>query len=203
MTTDIKSAKSARFSTRTMTMTAILSVIAFVLAFLEIPVPVIAPSFVKLDLSDFPALIGAFAFGPMVGVVIELIKNGLQLFSSSTGGVGELANFFIGSSFVFTAGLIYKLNKTKKTAWLSCIAGSLVMALAGVFMNYFVLVPLFEKFMPIDAILASFKYMPFIKIKFDMCLYSIAPFNFLKGMLIGVFTMLIYKKLTPILKGRN
>lgn len=114
MTTDIKSAKSARFSTRTMTMTAILSVIAFVLAFLEIPVPVIAPSFVKLDLSDFPALIGAFAFGPMVGVVIELIKNGLQLFSSSTGGVGELANFFIGSSFVFTAGLIYKLNKTKK-----------------------------------------------------------------------------------------
>ena len=110
-------------------MTAILSVIAFVLAFLEIPVPVIAPSFVKLDLSDFPALIGAFAFGPMVGVVIELIKNGLQLFSSSTGGVGELANFFIGSSFVFTAGLIYKLNKTKKTAWLSCIARSLVMAL--------------------------------------------------------------------------
>ena len=103
-------------------MTAILSVIAFVLAFLEIPVPVIAPSFVKLDLSDFPALIGAFAFGPMVGVVIELIKNGLQLFSSSTGGVGELANFFIGSSFVFTAGLIYKLNKTKKTAWLSCPA---------------------------------------------------------------------------------
>lgn len=203
MTTDIKSAKSARFSTRTMTMTAILSVIAFVLAFLEIPVPVIAPSFVKLDLSDFPALIGAFAFGPMVGVVIELIKNGLQLFSSSTGGVGELANFFIGSSFVFTAGLIYKLNKTKKTAWLSCIAGSLVMALAGVFMNYFVLVPLFEKFMSINAILASFKYMPFIKTKFDMCLYSIAPFNFLKGMLIGVFTMLIYKKLAPILKGRN
>lgn len=203
MTTDIKSAKSARFSTRTMTMTAILSVIAFVLAFLEIPVPVIAPSFVKLDLSDFPALIGAFAFGPMVGVVIELIKNGLQLFSSSTGGVGELANFFIGSSFVFTAGLIYKLNKTKKTAWLSCIVGSLVMALAGVFMNYFVLVPLFEKFMPIDAILASFKYMTFIKTKFDMCLYSIAPFKFLKGMLIGVFTMLIYKKLTPILKGRK
>ena len=69
MTTDIKSAKSARFSTRTMTMTAILSVIAFVLAFLEIPVPVIAPSFVKLDLSDFPALIGAFAFGPMVDII--------------------------------------------------------------------------------------------------------------------------------------
>lgn len=87
-------------------MTALLSAIAYILAFVEFPVP-LSPAFARMDLSDFPALIGAFAFGPVAGLLIELVKNALQLFSTSTGGVGELANFQMGASFVFTAGLIY------------------------------------------------------------------------------------------------
>lgn len=93
-----------QLSIRTMTSIAVLSAVAFVLAFFEFPVP-LSPSFARMDLSDFPALIGAFAFGPVAGILIELVKNLLGLFSTSTGGVGELANFLMGASFAATAGL--------------------------------------------------------------------------------------------------
>ena len=90
-----------------------LAAVAYIFAFIEFPVP-LTPSFARMDLSDLPALIGAFAFGPVAGVAIELVKNALQLFTTSTGGVGELANFIMGASYVFTAALIYKRHKTKK-----------------------------------------------------------------------------------------
>ncbi|EKC78598.1 conserved hypothetical protein, membrane [human gut metagenome] len=101
-------------------MTALLAAISYVLAFLEFPVP-LSPSFARMDLSDLPALIGAFAFGPVTGVMIELIKNILQLLSTSTGGIGELANFLMGASYVLAAGFIYKYKKTKKMAKWACV----------------------------------------------------------------------------------
>ena len=107
--------KTSIQNVRMLTITAVLSSISFILAFFEFPVP-LSPSFARMDLSDLPALIGAFAYGPMSGILIEFVKNALQLFTSSTGGIGELANFIMGSSFVVTAGLIYKSHKTKKTA---------------------------------------------------------------------------------------
>lgn len=192
-----------KLNTRTIAVTAMLSAVAFLLAFLEFPVP-LSPSFARMDFSDFPALIGSFAYGPICGVLIELIKNALQLFTTGTGGIGEFANFVMGGAYVFTAGIIYKRNKTKKTAWIACLVSSVVMGIAAAIMNYFVLLPLFESFMPVDRLIASFgEIMPFIKTKADIVLFNALPFNLLKGLLIGVFTMLIYKKLSPILKGRN
>ena len=146
---------ASKISVRTITMTALLSAIAYILAFVEFPVP-LSPPFARMDFSDFPALIGAFAFGPLAGVLIELVKNALQLFSTSTGGIGELANFLMGASFVFTAGLIYGCHKTKKTAWIAGIAGSIVMGIVAVLSNYFILLPLFEQFMPMEQLIASF-----------------------------------------------
>lgn len=128
-------------------MAAMLSAVSYVLAFIEFPVP-LSSSFAKMDFSDFPALIGAFAFGPTAGVMIELVKNSLQLLSTSTGGIGELANLAMGASYVFTAGFIYRFHKTKKTAWLSCIIASFVMGIMSAVMNYFVLLPMFEPFIP-------------------------------------------------------
>lgn len=190
--------KSAKV--KIMTVTAMLSAISYILAYIEFPVP-LSPSFAKMDLSDLPALIGAFAFGPLVGVVIELVKNALQLFSTSTGGIGEIANFAMGASLVFTAGIIYKHNKTKKTAWFSCICASVVMGITAAIMNYFVLLPMFEMFMPIEQVIASFgEFIPFIKTKLDVVLFNAFPFNVLKGLVISLITMLSYKKLTPILK---
>lgn len=187
---------------RMLTMTAVLSAIAFVLAFFEFPVP-LSPSFARMDLSDLPALIGAFAYGPVSGVLIELVKNALQLLTSSTGGIGELANFIMGSSFVVAAGLIYKHHKTKKTAILACLIASVIMGVVATVVNYFILLPVFEAFMPLDQLIASFgEFMPFIKTKLDVVLFNAFPFNLLKGIGISIVTMLLYKRLTPILKER-
>lgn len=187
---------------RILTMTAVLSAISFVLAFFEFPVP-LSPSFARMDLSDLPALIGAFAYGPISGILIELVKNALQFLTSSTGGIGELANFIMGSSFVVTAGLIYKLHKTKRTALIACLVASIVMGITAAIVNYFILLPVFEAFMPLDQLIASFgEFIPFIKTKLDVVLFNAFPFNLLKGIGISIVTMLLYKRLTPILKGR-
>ena len=197
-----KSRKTAVLSVRTISMTAMLSAVAYLLAFVEFPVP-LSPSFARMDLSDFPALIGAFAFGPLSGLLIELVKNALQLLTTSTGGVGEIANLLMGASYVVAAGVLYKRHKTKKTALLACITASFVMGAAAALANYFILLPLFENFMPLDQLIASFgAFLPFIHTKLDIVLFNALPFNILKGLVIGGFTMLTYKRLTPILKGR-
>ena len=188
---------------RTLTAVAVLSAVSFLLAFFEFPVP-LSPSFARMDLSDLPALIGAFAYGPLAGIMTELIKNVLQLLSSSTGGVGELANLIMGSSFVGIAGLIYQAHKTKKRALAACLAGSLVMGIVAAAANYFILLPVFETFMPLEQLIASFgAFIPFIRTKLDVVLFNAFPFNLLKGLAISMVTMLLYKRLTPVLKGRQ
>ena len=98
---------------RKITVTAIMSALASVLMFIEIPIPII-PSFIKLDISELPALITAFAYGPLWGVVVCLIKNLVHLTASTTAGVGELANFFLGAVFVFISGIAYKKKTQQK-----------------------------------------------------------------------------------------
>lgn len=193
--------RSSAAATRNLAITALLSAMAYLLAFFEVPVP-LSPAFAKMDFSDLPAMIGAFAVGSACGVLVELVKNLLQLLSSSTGGVGELANFLMGASYTLAAGLIYRYHKTKKTAWIACIAASVVMGITAALANYFLLLPLFESFMPLEQLIASFgEILPFIHTKLDIVLYNILPFNILKGLAISVITMLTYKKISRILKG--
>ena len=189
--------------TRILTGTAMLAAVSIVLQLLEMPMP-LSPAFARFDFSDLPALIGAFAYGPVWGVLIELIKNLFPLTMTGTGGVGELANFVIGSALVFPAGLIYKRSKSRKTALIGCIVGSLCMGVVAALMNYFVLLPLFEAFMPLDAMIEAFAaFVPFIDSKLDIVLWNALPMNILKGLVISIITMLLYKRLSPLLKGRN
>lgn len=190
-------------NTRALTMTALLAALAYILAFLEFPIP-LSPSFARMDFSDFPALIGAFAFGPVCGILVELIKNTLQLFTTSTGGVGEFANFLMGGAYVAAAGLIYQKHKTKQTALVACVVGSIAMGITAAFANYFILLPLFENFLPLNELIAAFgSFMPFIHTKLDIVLFNALPFNLLKGLVIGFVTMLVYKRISPLLKGTH
>lgn len=191
-----------RFNTRILVSVAMLSAISYILAFIEIQLP-LSPSFAKLDLSDFPALIAAFAINPLAGVVVEAVKNSLQLLSTNTGGIGELANFLMGSALVFTAGLFYHKLKTKKRAVIGCVIGSIAMTITAALLNYFVLLPLYSTFMPLEQVIEAFAaFIPFINTKLDVALFNSIPFNLFKGMVISTFTILVYKRLSPILKGR-
>lgn len=186
---------------RYMTMTAMLSAIAFVLMMLEFSVPVM-PSFIKLDFSELPALIGSFSMGPLSGVVICLLKNLLHLPMSSTGGVGELSNFVLGALFVVPAGMLYRRKKGRKSALIGSLIGAVVMALVSVVTNYFIVYPFYTAIMPMDTIVAAYQV---IYPKADTLLKCLVifnmPFTFIKGLLNVLITFLIYKHISPIIKG--
>lgn len=188
---------------RYIAVTAMLSAVAFILMFLEFSVPFM-PSFIKLDLSELPALIGAFSMGPVCGVAVCLVKNLLHLLITSTGGVGELSNFVLGVAFVLPAGLIYKRKKSRKTALLGSLTGAVLMAVISVFSNYFVVYPFYTVFMPMDAIISMYQaILPGVDGLLECLIVFNMPFTFLKGIISVVITFLIYKHISPILKGKQ
>ena len=183
---------------------AILSALAFVLMLFEMPLAFIAPPFYEMDFSDVIALIGGFALGPVAGVLIELLKNLLNILftGSSTAYVGELANFVTGCAFVLPAALIYKHCKTRTSALIGLITGALSLAAVGGLMNYFVMVPLYaELYMPMETIIGmASAIFPSIDALWKMILLCVVPFNLIKGALCGIITFLLYKKLAILLK---
>lgn len=196
--------KRAGVNVRKMTITAMLSAIGFILMFLELSVPIMPP-FLKLDFSELPALIGAFSMGPVSGVVICLIKNVLHLFVGSTSGVGELSNFLLGVCFVLPAGLVYKKWKNKKAAVIGALAGDLLMAVVCIFSNYFIVYPVYYRLaVPEETILAMYQaILPGMKNILQSIIVFNAPFTFVKGLFSVIITLLIYKPLSPIIKGNH
>lgn len=202
-----KSGKKEKvFATRKVTVIGMFSAIAMVLMLFEIPLP-FAPSFYKLDFSELPILIGTFAFGPAAGVMMEFIKILLKLLvkGTTTAFVGDLANFAVGCSFIIPASAIYLFKKTKKSAIVACIIGTLVMTIFGTAFNAIYLLPAFSQLfhMPMDAILAmGAEVNPLMK---EMNLVSfvaacVAPLNLIKGTSVSIITLLVYKPLSPIIK---
>lgn len=188
---------------RKMTATAMLAAVSTVLMFFSFNVPLM-PGFIKMDLSELPALIAAFTFGPVAGVTVCLVKNLVNVFFTTTGGIGEISNFILGVAFVAPAGYLYKLNKTKKGALIAAAIGSGLMAIISVFSNYYIVYPVYSLIMPIEAILGMYRAInPAVETLWDALLWFNMPFTFIKGMLIVAMTMLIYKPIAPILRGRN
>ena len=191
------------FNTKTMVKISVLGVIALVLMLLDFPLW-FTPPFIKFDVSDVPSLIGAFALGPMAGVIIQLIKNLLKILvvGTNTVAVGELANFIVGSVFAYTAGLIYYKEKTFKNAVIGLIAGTITMTVVISILNYYVMIPFYAKAygMPLDKIVtisgAVNKYVVDLK---SLIIYAIVPFNLLKGTVVSLVTILLYKRVSPIL----
>lgn len=185
---------------------SLLSVIAFIIMYIEVAIPIF-PNFLKLDFSDLPALIGAFSLGPVAGVLIELLKNVLHaIFKGGTAFIGELANFVVGGTLVFVAGMIHKKNKTFVNAIISLVVGTIVMSIVACIFNYFVLLPLYEKVLnfPIPAIIGmSAAVNGKIDSMFTLILYAFLPFNLLKGLIISVITLAVYKKIVPILNRQQ
>lgn len=196
--------KNSFFTTKNLAIMGMMGALATVLMFFDFPIPFIAPNFYKLDLSEIPVLIGSFMLGPVAGIVIELIKVLLNLLltGTGTGGVGEFANFCVGCALVVPAGIIYRLNKTKKGAIIGMIAGTLVMAVAGVFLNAYVMLPFYSTMMPLESIIAAGAAInPAISNIWTFCWIAVAPFNLIKGIIVSLITALIYKKVSVLLRG--
>lgn len=198
--------KTQKIGVRQIAVTSMLSAVAFILMYLEISIPIM-PSFIKFDFSDLPALLGAFALGPVYGVVIELLKNVLHLLASQSLFIGELSNFILGACFTLVAGLIYAKKKTKTMALIGGIAGAVFMGLVSIASNYYLVYPIYVTvFFGGDENVCVGMYRaiaPFVDSLMECLLVFNLPFTIVKGLLSVVISMLIYKPLSPILKGNK
>lgn len=183
---------------------AMLSAVAVALMLFEFPLPFIAPPFYEIDFSEVPVLVGAFAFGPLAGAVIEGVKILLNLLINGTvtAGVGELSNFVLGVVFVLPAAWVYKKNRTKKGALYGLLTGTALLLVLGCFINAYVMLPAYGNAfgMPISAFVEmAAQIHPSIDTVLEFVLFCVLPFNLIKAVLVSAITLLIYKKLSPIL----
>lgn len=196
--------KERILSTRKIAMIGMFSAIAAVLHVLDFPIP-FAPEFYKLDFSELPILVGTFAFGPVAGVMMEFCKILLKLIfkGTSTAFVGDLANFIIGCSFILPASIMYLNKKSKKTAIIGSVTGTICMTVFGTAFNAIYLLPKFAQIygLPLDVIIGMGTAInPAIDSVTTLVMFAVAPMNILKGVSVSAMTMLVYKKLSPILK---
>ncbi len=191
--------------TRMLTGTAMLAAVATVLMYMEFPIPIM-PAFIKMDISELPALIASYAYGPGAGILVCLIKNLIKLPSTSTAAVGELFNFVMGALFVGVAGIVYKHKKSRKNAIIGAVAGAIVMAVVSVPYNYFIVYPAYVVMyhLPLEAIIGMYQAINPSVDGLLACLVTFnVPFTFFKGVVDAVLCFLIYKPLSPILHGRK
>ena len=194
--------------THRLAVAAMLTAVAFVLQFIEFSLPALIPAFIKMDISDLPALLGTFSLGPVYGVAIQLVKNIIHLPFGTSAGVGEISNFIHGAVFVFVAGLVYKHNKSRRSALIGSVTGAAAMALVCVPLNYFLVYPAYVVLysLPLEAIIGMYQDLaptvasaPTGNALLNCLILFNVPFTFGKGILDVALCFLIYKPLSPLL----
>lgn len=181
-----------------LTRIAVLAAISAVLYMIEIPIV----AFYKLDLSNLPVMLGAFSMGPVPGLMILGVKSLLGLLHSSSGGVGEVADFIMGAALMLPAELIYRRRKSRKTALIGMVAGTLTMIVVSVLVNWKLMLPFYMAAfgMPMEAVVGmAAKAVPFVDTEWKLLLCVTAPFNLLKGAVLSTLTFIMYKHLSPLL----
>lgn len=186
---------------------ALAAISVLLMTVLQFPLPFALP-FLKVDFADVPALIGGFALGPVAGIVVEGIKILLNLLinGTMTAGVGELSNFLLGATFVGTAASIYKRHKTFGSAVFGLAFGAVAMTVLAVLSNGFFVFPLYATAFQMD--LSDFVQMGaglngFVDSYWNLMFFMIVPFNLIKSALASMITLLLYKKISPILKSHR
>ena len=190
-----------------MVKTGLLAAVAFVLMYIEFPLP-IAPPWLKLDISDFPALLAGFALGPVSGCVVEAIKVVLFFFlkNSGTGGVGELCNFLMGLTFVVPAGLFYRQKKNRWGALWGSVLGAVVMAVMSFPINYFISYPFYVRsgMMSMEAIMDAYQLiLPSVQTLPQALLIFNIPFTLVKAACDVAITFAVYKRISPLIHGQG
>ena len=186
------------FDSSILVFTALLAAVASVLMLFSFKIPIM-PNFISFDFSDFPAVMASLTMGPIAGVFVCLVKNIINLFSSMTGGVGELSNFILSSCLVIPAGIIGRKINTYKGAIIGCVIGSVIMALLSIVSNYYIVYPIYENIMPIEAIINMYKEInPNVNGLLDCLIVFNCPFTLVKGLVASALCMPLYKVLRPV-----
>ena len=175
------------------------------LLFLIPGIPIVPPIY-KLDFSTVPVLLGGFSLGPVPGLLILLVKDLVGLTNSSSMGVGELADFLASAAMMLTAVAIYRCHHSRRGALIGLIAGTAVITAAAALINYYIVIPFYVAAMnmPAEAIVSMIgKVIPAVDSLPKLIAFATTPFNLLKGVVLSVITFLLYKRLSPLLKGEK
>ncbi|MEG0823153.1 MAG: ECF transporter S component [Erysipelotrichaceae bacterium] len=192
-----------KLSTKKIALIGLLGGLGAVLMYLQCPLPFMPP-FLSFDLAAVPELIGAFALGPVASILIVLVKMTIQLLLKGTNSMmtGELQGLLLNLAFVLPVAIIYKRNKTKKGAIIGLACGSLACTLTSVFTNLYIIIPFYVNLngMAMDQIIKSCTLVnPYMNSLFTMAILGIAPFNLIKCLLNALVTLILYKKISPII----
>ena len=180
---------------------AVLTALASILFMIEIPIV----AFYKLDLSNLPVLLGAFAMGPVAGVIILALKSFIGMMHSTSMYVGELADFIMGAAMVLPAAWLYRRKKSRKTALVGMTIGTVSMIVVAMLVNWLIMIPFYMNAygMPMEAVIGmATAVLPFVDTEIELLLYVTAPFNLLKGIVLSALTYVLYKHLSPLLHDR-
>lgn len=190
----------SRWTTATLTRVAVLTALAAILALIEIPIV----AFYKLDIGNVPVLLGAFSLGTVPGIVILALKNLIGLLHTSSAGIGKLADFIMGAAMVIPASVIYHRNKTRKSAVIGMAVGTLCMAVVGVLVNKWIMLPFYMSAFHMDMLgILKYANVAAADSEWKLLLLVTGPFNLLKGAVLSLITGLIYKPLSSLLHGRK
>ena len=202
------------FTARKVAVIGILTAISYVLYLLPKIIPIFKlpffPPWLEIQISDLPAMLGGFALGSVASVIILAVKCLLKLPFTSSSGIGELADFLIGVAFVLPGAIIYKKNKTKKSAVIGMLIGSLTATLTGVLANRLILIPFYAWFygngeyaqgMALLTKLVSSLYKGVTTDNFYVyyLLCAVVPFNLLRCVISAGITYFTYKPLSKFL----
>ncbi len=190
--------------TKTLVVISFLGAISSILMYFDFPLP-IAPSFMKMDLSELPVIIGGFILGPVASFIIAIIKILLKLFlkGTSTMFLGELANFIGCIAYALPASIIYSVFKTKKRAIIGLITGTIFSSIVCTAFNATILFPLYINVfnMSEEVIINMCQTInSHIDSMFKVMLFSVFPFNIIKYFLTSFITYIFYKHISKIIK---
>ncbi len=189
--------------TKKLTYSAMFAAIATLVMYLDFPLPFMPP-FLKLDLSGFISILTAFMFGAVPAILVTLTKDIIHAFSSTTGGVGELADFLMMSAFSIAVSFSYKRNHTKKGAIIGLSIGTVITVIIGMLTNKYMLIPFFSKVTPIETIIEMCtKVNPSIDSINTYIVFGVLPFNLIKCFILSLITVLVYKRLSVFINSTH
>ncbi len=181
------------FTTKRLVLMALFVALGYVMSFVEFPIfP--AASFLKLDFGNVFILLIGFLLGPVEGVLVCLLKEALRLISSSSNGVGELANFMMTTTFMLLPSIVYQFKKGLKTVTVTLAGACLIGTGVSLVINRWIIFPTYDVlgFLPMGAAVA-----------FRQFFWFVLAFNLLKTIVISIITVLLYKRLSLFLKQKN
>lgn len=187
---------------RRITKIALISALAGVVNLFTVPIPIF-PGFYEMDLSDVVVLIGGFHLGPWSVIAIEAVKQliNISFNGTITAFVGEIANFLMGVAFVFPAAFLYQKKKTFRRALMGMGFGLVSLAVVSAILNYFLLIPAYASVFGMDKVLSMAQSaVPAIRDLKTLVLFATVPFNLTKGIVCSLVSVLLYKRVSPLLK---